>query len=141
MNKLVIIGNLTKDPESKTLVSGDEVCNFTVAVNRRKKKDGNGQNEADFFRIAAWNGLAHSCQNYLKKGRKVAVVGAVSARAYTNNNGEATASLEVLANEVEFLNSAKDSEGGDGGGTASAPAHTETQPGGYTPVDNDDLPF
>lgn len=101
MNKLMIIGNCTKDPEMRTTSNGKNVCTFTVAVNRRKKID--GQPDADFFRVSAWDGTGEVCAKYLQKGKKVCVVGAVSVHVYTTSNGQAAASLEVLANEVEFL--------------------------------------
>jgi len=134
MNKLIIIGNLTKDPESNQV--GDKtVCNFTVAVNRRRKIE--GQPEADFFRVDAWSKLGENCQKYLAKGKKVCVVGPVSVRTYTGNDGVTRASLELHADDVEFLSSANS---GDGQGNAPAPAPA-TDPSGYTPVDTDDLPF
>lgn len=103
MNKLTIIGNLVRDPELRTVGSGINVCTFTVAVNRRKKAE--GQPEADFFRVSAWRGLAETCSKYLAKGRKVAVVGSVSAQAYMGSDGTAKASLELTADDVEFLSS------------------------------------
>ena len=103
MNKLSIIGNLTRDPELRTTTDGKSVCNFSVAVNRRRKV--NGQPDADFFRVTAWNGLGENCAKYLTKGKKVAVVGSVSVHAYKKKDGEADASLEVLADDVEFLSS------------------------------------
>ena len=101
MNKLTIIGNVTKDPELRTTTSGKNVCSFTVAVNRRKKVE--GQPDADFFRVSAWDALGDVCQKYITKGKKVCVIGSVGVHAYNNAKGDANASLEVLANEVEFL--------------------------------------
>ena len=101
MNRLMIIGNLTKDPELRTTPAGKQVCNFSVAVNRRQK-DQNGQTITDFFRVSAWNELANNCAKYLAKGKKIAVIGAVSVRTY-ESNGKSGASLEVMASEVEFL--------------------------------------
>ena len=106
MNKLTIIGNLTKDPEIRTTQGGHDVCNFTVAVNRR---GGNGPDDADFFRVSAWDKLGETCQRFLDKGRKVAVVGPVGARTYQDKNGETRVSLEVTANDVEFLSPKSDS--------------------------------
>ena len=114
MNRLTIIGNLTRDPEQRTTPSGANVCSFTVAVNRRGRRDAQGnQPEADFFRVSAWNQLRENCARYLAKGRKVAVVGSVSVHTYTGNDGQTRASLEVMANDVEFLSSRSeaDSEG------------------------------
>ena len=119
MNKLTIIGNLTRDPELRTTSAGKEVCTFTVAVNRRKNGN-NQQPEADFFRVSAWDGLAKSCGQFLAKGRKVAVVGSVSVHTFQTQTGETKAQLEVNASDVEFL-----SPKGDG----------------FTQVDEPDDPF
>ena len=143
MNRLTIIGNLTRDPEQRTTPSGATVCSFTVAVNRRGRRDGqNNQPEADFFRVSAWNQLGETCARYLAKGRKVAVVGPVSIHTYQGNDGQTRASLEVMANEVEFLSSRNEMEGESGyaAPAASAPA-AETASAGFTAVETDELPF
>lgn len=101
MNSLTIIGNLTRDPELRTTPSGISVCTFTVAVNRRQKKD--GQPDADFFRVSAWRDMGENCSKYLSKGRKVAVKGSVSVSIYTGSDGQTRANMDVLAHEVEFL--------------------------------------
>lgn len=106
MNTLHIIGRLCENPELRTTTSGKNVCNFTVAVNRRKKVE--GQPDADYFRVSAWNQMGENCAKYLARGRKVSVVGQVSARAYQTQNGEVRASMEVLASEVEFLSPRSD---------------------------------
>lgn len=98
MNKLTIIGNLTKDPEMRSTNSGNTVCTFTVAVNRRKASEPT----TDFFRVSAWNKLGETCGRYLAKGRKVAVVGELQARLYESNE-QTRLSLDVVADEVEFL--------------------------------------
>lgn len=118
MNKLIIIGNLTHAPELRTVNGDIPVCSFTVAVNH-KRDDG-----VDFFRVTAWRGLGENCAKYLAKGRKVAVVGEVSARAYEGKDGEAKASLEVTAQDVEF------------------PSPREQKPEGeFTDINDDELPF
>jgi len=109
MNKIFLTGNVTKEPEMRTTQSGKAVCNFTVAVNRRQQGQV-GQPDADFFRVTAWNGLAQTCHMYLAKGRKVAVVGNVSASAYQGNDGKLRASLEVTADDVEFLSPRNDAD-------------------------------
>ena len=101
MNKLTIIGNLTKDPEARVLTNGTNLTTFTVAVNRRRTQE--GQTDADFFRVTAWRALGENCAKYLAKGRKVCVVGPVSISTYTGNDGKARANLEVTADDVEFL--------------------------------------
>lgn len=100
MNKIMIIGNLTRDPELRSTQNAVQVCSFTVAVNNRGK---DGSNEADFFRVTAWRQLAEICGKYLAKGRKVAVTGTVSVSTYTGNDGQTRATLEVTADDVEFL--------------------------------------
>jgi len=145
MNKLTIIGNLTRDPELRTTSTGVNVCDFTVAVNRRQRKDAqNGQPDADFFRVSAWRERGELCAKYLAKGRKVCVVGPVSVRTYTGNDGVMRASLEVTADEVEFLSSRNDAEAA---GSYTAPAAeapsvpAETPAAGFTAVETDELPF
>ena len=102
MNKLTIIGNLTKDPELRTTATGLSVCQFTVAVNRRKAKE---EQETDYFRVTAWRERGEICAKYLTKGSKVCVIGPVSVRPWETQDGKHGASLEVTADEVEFLSS------------------------------------
>ena len=141
MNKLTIIGNLTRDPESRTTASGSTVCSFTVAVNRRRSSQNSNQPDADFFRVSAWNQLGENCQRYLAKGRKVCVIGRVSVSTYQGNDGTTRANLEVMAEDVEFLSSRQD----DAGYTAAAPAATPkaapAMDAGFQEVDDEDLPF
>lgn len=118
MNRLTIIGNLTRDPESRTTNSGSTVCSFTLAVNRRGRQ-AEGQPEADFFRVSAWNKMGENCQKYLSKGRKVAVVGSVSVHTYQAQDGTTKSSMEVFAQDVEFLSSA----GGGNSTEHTAQAH------------------
>ena len=101
MNKLVIIGRLGRDPESRD-VAGTTVCNFSMAVDGRK------DDPPTWFRVAAWGKLGEVCRRYLSKGRQVCVVGPVSVREYDGRDGEKRFSLEVTAREVEFLAGGKD---------------------------------
>ena len=139
MNKLTIIGNLTRDPELRTTPNGFTVCDFTVAVNRRRgQNNANGQPEADYFRVSAWRQLGDNCAKYLAKGRKVCVVGPVSGRAYQANDGSTRVSLEVTADDVEFLS-------GKGDVTEAQYVQEERQAiqseSEYTVVESDELPF
>ena len=133
MQQLLIIGNLVRDPEGHTTQDGKTVTNFTVAVNRRQKSN-NGQNEADFFRVAVWGAMADPCQKYLAKGRKVAVIGSVSVHTYTAQDGTTRAQMEVMAQNVEFLSKAGENS------EQSAPEQSAPA-GGFTRVENDELPF
>ena len=143
MNKVILIGNLTRDPELRTTPSGDSVCSFTIAVNRRRRSNAEaGQPEADFFRVTAWRQLADICSKYLAKGRKVAVVGSVSVHTYTGNDGTTRASLEVNADDVEFLSSRNDGEAGGYSAPAAPEAPSaDSQAAGFTAVETDELPF
>lgn len=104
MNKITLIGNLTRDPELRTTQNGNVVCGFTLAVNRRSKtKD----DEADFFRIAVWGQNGENCHKWLRKGSKAAVEGSVSLRTYKGQDGAEKSYMEVMAGDVEFLSSAR----------------------------------
>ena len=139
MNKLTIIGNLTRDPELRTTSTGINVCSFTVAVNRRRSANSN-QPEADFFRVSAWRQLGENCQRYLAKGRKVAVVGPVSVSSYTANDGSTRFTLEVTADDVEFLSS-RNEDAGYAPAPAASAAPAAPAMGGFEEVDDEDLPF
>jgi len=128
MNKIFIIGNLVRDPELRTTPSGVAVCTFTIAVNGRKPDD------TQFFRITTWRQTAENCQRFLAKGRKVAVTGAVSLNTYTAKDGTTKASLEVNADEVEFL-TPRSEQGG------YTPQQTVDAQAGFVPVDDEPLPF
>lgn len=130
---MTIIGNCVKDPELRSTPSGKNVCSFTVAVNRRKKTE--GQPDADFFRVSAWDQLGEVCQKYITKGKKVCVIGSVGIHTYTNQKGETVANLEVLAREVEFL-SPKSEES-----QQTAPEPVRDQQTRMEVVDTDELPF
>lgn len=106
MNKIIIIGNLTKDVEYKT--NNSSMAKFSVAVKRPHSKD-----ETDFFDVVAWDKLADICNNHLKKGSKVAVSGYLVTNSYTTENGQKRFSLSIRAEEVEFLSLATKSGNGD----------------------------
>lgn len=111
------------------------MCTFTVAVNRRGKQT-EGQPEADFFRVSVWNKMGENCQKYLAKGRKVAVVGSVSVHTYQAQDGTTKASLEVFAQDVEFLSS-----GGASQGQAEQSQPVTDPQSGFQAVETDQLPF
>ena len=136
MNKITIIGNLTKAPELRTTNAGVSVCGFTVAVNRPKTAN-NAEPGADFFNVNAWRGLGENCAKYLEKGRKVAVTGRISLRTW-EKDGKHGASLEVLAEDVEFLTPRNaDADGAP----ASVPTPPVDKASGMQVVDPDELPF
>lgn len=110
MNKIFLIGNLTADPELRTTPTGVNVCTMNIAVNRRFVS-ANGERATDFFRITAWRQLGETCSRFLSKGRKVAVVGELTARTYEAKDGTTRISLEVTADEVEFLSPREQTQG------------------------------
>lgn len=110
MNKVILIGRLTKDPQTRYTQSGVAVTTFTLAVDRRHVKKDSGQPTADFIPIVTWRKLAEICANNLTKGRLVGIEGAMQVRTY-EQNGEKRYITEVIANEVEFL-SPKNQQGG-----------------------------
>ena len=134
MNKVILIGNLTKDPEFQTTTSGISVCRFTVAV-QRKFANAEGEKEADFINVVTWRGLADNCNKYLAKGRKCSVIGTLQTRSYDAQDGSKRYVTEVIAEEVEFLSSKPQSE------NATEPQEPEPQ-AKLTPIEDDgDLPF
>ncbi len=104
MNKAIIIGNLTKDPELTQTTNGISVCRFSVAV-QRKFTNSEGERETDFLNVVAWRNLADNCHKYLKKGSKAAVVGSIQTRSYDAQDGSKRYVTEIVAEEVEFVGS------------------------------------
>lgn len=139
MNKITLIGNLTHDPESRSTPNGVSVCTFTIAVNRRFVAQG-GERQTDYFRINAWRQLADNCSRFLAKGRKVAVFGELQARLYEAKDGSTRMSLDVSADEVEFLTprSQDDSQSY----SSQRASHAEARDlAGFTDISSDDVPF
>ena len=141
MNKVYLIGNLTRDPEVSTTNSGISVCRFAIAVNRNYTSvDGN--REVDFFNITVWRTQAENCGKYLKKGSQVAVCGSLQNRSYEDKDGIKRNVTDVVANEVEFL-TAKNAGGDDG--YEPSKEDRPTRPKKAKPVleaiDDDDMPF
>lgn len=113
LNRVILIGRLTKDPELRYTPSGVAVTQFTIAVDRPFTSQG-GEREADFIPVVTWRQLAETCANYLRKGRLTAVEGRIQVRNYENNEGRRVYVTEVIADNVRFLESNR--EGGSGGG-------------------------
>lgn len=142
MNKCFIIGNLTRDPELRSTPNGIAVCNFTVAVNRRRAAGAEASQgpEADFFRVTAWRQLGENCNRYLAKGRKVAVVGSVQVSTYTAQDGTTRASLDVMADDVEFLSPRGDESGNPSASYQASNQSADTK-AGFVKVEDEELPF
>lgn len=109
MNKVLLIGRLTANPELRYTTSNNAVTTFSIAVDRNFKNE-DGNKEADFINIVAWNKKAELINQYLKKGDKVGIIGRLQVRSYQNEKGQNRYVTEVVADEVEFLNSKKSEE-------------------------------
>ena len=137
MNKCIFIGNLTRDPETRTTQSGVTVCNFTIAVNRRMRSD--GAQETDFINIVAWRQLGDLCAKYLSKGKKCGVVGQLQTRTYEAQDGSKRSAFDIVADEVEFLSPAGSQAGQNAYHTAVNKEPAAQQE--FTTVENEEPPF
>jgi len=124
----IIIGNVGRDPELRFTQSGVAVCDFSVAVTRKWTQNEQPREETTWYRISAWRSLAELCNQYVHKGMQIMVAGRVNASAYIGKDGEAHASLELVATDVQFLGRRGENDGDD---QAQAGAARE----------QDDLPF
>ena len=137
MNKVMLIGNLAKDPELITTNNGVSLCKFTLAVQRRFAGN-DGEREADFLPIIVWRGQAENCYKYLKKGSKAAISGSVQTRSYEATDGSRRYMTEIIADEVEFLAS----KGGAGEDGDFEPKDDKKDiVSKFEPIDDGDLPF
>lgn len=145
MNKVVLIGRLTKDPELRfTPGNGTAVASFTLAVDRRFKKE--GQQEADFVPIVVWGKQAESTANYMSKGKLMGVSGRIQTRTYDAKDGTKRYVTEVVADEVQFLEwgNSSNSNGANlapqfNEGNGNSPAQFPDD--NITPIDDGDIPF
>ena len=135
MNKVYLIGNLTRDPELSETSSGVAFCRFAIAVNRAFAGN-DGTREADFFNITVWRNQAENCGKYLKKGSKIAIVGSLQNRTYEDKEGVKRTVTDIVASEVEFLSSGNRAE------NAGEMAPVKKEQLQLEEVDSDDnLPF
>jgi len=147
VNKVIIIGNLGADPELKTTNSGTSVCRLSVATTRswKNKDSGELQSETEWHRITVWGKTADHCNNYLAKGRQVYVEGRLRTSSY-EQDGIKKWSTEIVADEVQFLGSKSDGDGGSGGdsgdgGGGGGGSSGGGQQGGGDDFGDDDIPF
>lgn len=138
MNRVILIGNLTRDPELRVTPNGITVARMGLAV-QRSWTNQEGQREADFFTIVAWRKLAELCGEYLRKGRPVAVEGKLQSRSWETPEGQKRSVVEVVADNIQFLGS------GPGSAREEVPEGAPEEAAGETPVDEvpleEDVPF
>lgn len=141
MNKVFLIGNLTRDPELSETPSGVAVCHFSIAVNRNYS-NGDGERQTDFFNCVAWRGLGETIARYTKKGKKVAIVGTIQTRTYENNQGAKVPAIDIVAQDVEFLSPKDGGDGFDDVPSANVEASAPRRKPTLQPMDDDsDIPF
>ena len=136
MNKVILMGRLTRDPEVR-YSSGDTstaIARYSLAVDRRFSRN-NEENNTDFINIVVWRGQAENCHKYLKKGSKCGIVGTLQTRSYDAQDGSKRYVTEVVADEVEFISTNRNQ---DGTSREDAPAEDVTE---LKPIDDDSLPF
>lgn len=140
MNSVVLIGNLGKDPESRTTGGGMVVVTMAIATTDRRKKDGEWVEETQWHRVVVFGKIGENCARFLKKGSKVGVQGKIKYRTWDKDDGTKGHVTEIVADSAEFLSAREGGgNGGGGGGESTRPA---ALPGGkYDAPDADDLPF
>ena len=146
INRVVLVGNLTRDPELRHTPSGMPVCSLRIAVNSRQKQaDGQWGEKPNYFSITVWGNQGESCAQYLSKGRPVAVDGRLDWREYQANDGTKREAIEIVADSVQFLGSRADAEGTGGGAGAPqfVPASAQAAEADFPPAAaaDDDIPF
>ena len=142
MNKVFLIGNLTRDPELTETAGGVSVCHFAIAVNRSYTSS-DGERQTDFFNVTAWRGLADNVNRFAKKGNKVAVSGSIQLRNYEDNQGNKRTAVDIIAQDVEFL-TPKNNNSGDDFYDSPAPSQTgssKKKPALQSFDDDGDIPF
>lgn len=137
-NKIIIVGNLGKDPELRYTPQGDPVCSFSLATNeKRKDKSGEYQDQTTWFRVTLWGKKAEAANQYLVRGRPVYIEGRLRVEEWTDRDGKPRHTLEVNATDMQFIGGGnkEESQAKAAGASGGAPA------GGDAPLDDDDVPF
>ncbi len=140
INRVVLVGNLTKDPELRHTGGGTPVCSLRIAVNgRRRDESGNWADKPNYFSVSVFGNQAESCAQYLAKGRPVAIDGRLDWREW-EKDGVKREAVEIVADSVQFLGSRGDGEGG-GGGNQFVPAGASEGAADFPAATDDDIPF
>ena len=140
MNKVFLIGNLTRDPELSETPSGVAVCRFSIAVNRNYKGS-DGERVTDFFNCTAWRGLAETVARYTTKGKKVAVTGSIELRNYEDNQGVKRTAVDIIVQDIEFLTPKAAGDSFDDVADAPRASAPKKKPTLQAMDDDSDIPF
>ena len=144
INRVVLVGNLTKDPELRHTPSGTAVCKLRIAVNTRQKDGASGQwiDKPNYFDVTVWGNQGESCAQYLSKGRPVGIDGRLDWREWEAQDGTKRQAVEIIADTVQFLGGRGESEGGSGGERQFVPAGaTAAADADFAGGADDDIPF
>ena len=149
INRVIVTGNLTRDPELRSLPSGTSVCSLRLACNtRRKDASGEWTDKPNYFNVTVWGAQGENCARYLSKGRPVAVDGRLEWREWQTQDGQRRESIDIIADSVQFLGSREDAGGGNGfAGRSDVPVdESDMQPaqaggGGGAASGDEDIPF
>ena len=137
-NKVILVGNLGRDPELRYTPQGTPVCSFTLATNeRRKDKTGEMQDQTTWFRVTLWGRQAETASQYLTKGRPVYIEGRLRVEDWTDRDGRARYTLEVHATDMQFIGGKVD----DSPASSRADEQTRPAPSGAPEIEDDDIPF
>jgi single-strand DNA-binding protein len=142
VNKVILIGNLGRDPELRYTAGGQPVASFSVATNERwNDREGKPQERTEWHRIVVWGKQGENCANYLAKGRTVYIEGRLQTREWEDKEGQKRQTTEVVAQTVQFLGSRDGAGRGAAPRGASDPAPADTEPAPAPPGGGDDIPF
>src|ERR687894_216876 len=141
-NKIILVGNLGRDPELRYTTQGTPVCSFTMATNERKKdKSGEFQDITTWFRVSLWGRQAETASQYLSKGRPVYIEGRLRVEEWTDKDGRQRYTLEVHATDMQFIGGRGDEAGGGSGVRSDAPTGAKAESSGGEDISDDDIPF
>jgi single-strand DNA-binding protein len=137
INRVIITGNLTRDPELRSLASGNSVCSLRVACNGRRRNPSTQEweDQPNYFDVTVWGAQGENCSRYLSKGRPIAVDGRLQWREWTDKEGQKRQSVDIVADSVQFLGGRDDAGGGNGNGFSSSARATESD----VPIDTGDF--
>jgi single-strand DNA-binding protein len=152
INVVAVSGNLTKDPELRSLPTGTSICNMRLAVNAREKSNGEWQDRANYFNVTVWGAHGENCAKYLQRGSGVMVQGRLRWREWEGNDGSKRQDVEIVADQVVFMprgdggqggggGQGQQSMGGGGGGSYGVPSSAPAAPTSAPIQDDDDIPF